>query len=225
MSFFCFNKHLVFSKIFSVVSVLFLSILDTNAQSTIAIAPTKMNVFYIGVDNPVSIAASGGHDSKITVTKNGGGGLITKTGNGLYNVRVTEITDECIVSVFINGKVAGSSSFRVRQLPDVFATIGGHISGDSMPADEFKRHAGVGLSIKDYPFEIHFEIISFTLTLDGDQDTIIEFNCQGSSFSSMAKQGINQYIKPGGVVTIDNIRVKVPDGKERKIPSLVYYIK
>ena len=94
-----------------------------------------------------------------------------------------------------------------------------------MPADEFKRQAGVGLSIKDFPFEIQYEIISFTLTFDGDQDKIIEFNCQGSTFPSIARQSIYQNIKPGSLVTIDNIRVKGPDGKERKIPSLVYYIK
>ncbi|MBL7725216.1 MAG: hypothetical protein JNK27_13785 [Chitinophagaceae bacterium] len=225
MTYFCFNKRLVLNRIFSILAALLLSNSYTNAQGNVAIAPVKMNVFYIGVDNPVSIAASGGHDSKVTVTISGGGGVITKTGNGLYNVRVTEITNECIVTVFINGKMAGSSSFRVRYLPDVFATIGGHISGDSMPADEFKRQAGVGLSIKDFPFDIQYEIISFTFTFDDDQGNIRQFNCQGSTFSNFAKQSINQFIKAGQTVAIDNIRVKGPDGKEWKTPSLVYYIK
>ena len=95
------------------------------AQSTIAIAPTKLNVLYIGVDNPVSVAASGGTDDNITVSVNGGGCTITKTGTGLYNVQVTEVTNECVLSIYINGKLEGSSNFRVRRLPAPFGTVGG----------------------------------------------------------------------------------------------------
>lgn len=212
-------------KIFSVFFVLLAFNSFTNAQITIAVAPAKMNVFYIGVDNPVNIAASAASDEKISVSISGGGGSITKIGSGRYIVRVNVVTDECVISVLANGKIAGTSSFRVRELPDVIATVGGHSSGDTMPASVFKEQDGVSLSTKDFPFETHFEITSFTLTMDGDQESIHSFNCQGSSFSPMAKQSILQNIKPGSVVTIEDIRVLGPDNRNRKIAPLVYYIK
>ncbi|HEY6504832.1 MAG TPA: gliding motility protein GldM, partial [Chitinophagaceae bacterium] len=55
-------------------------------QANASIALDKMNVLYIGVDNPVSVAASGGGDDKIQVSINNG--TLTKTGPGKYNARV-----------------------------------------------------------------------------------------------------------------------------------------
>ena len=43
-------------------------------QSNASIGLDKMNVLYIGVDNPVSIAASGGGDDKVQASISGGGG-------------------------------------------------------------------------------------------------------------------------------------------------------
>ena len=40
-----------------------------------SIALDKMNVLYIGVDNPITIAASGGGDDKVQASITGGGGI------------------------------------------------------------------------------------------------------------------------------------------------------
>lgn len=56
----------------------------TIAQTTVAIAPAKMNVLYIGVDDPVSIAVAGGVDGKVQVSISGGS-TMNKIGAGLYN--------------------------------------------------------------------------------------------------------------------------------------------
>ena len=51
-----------------------------------AVMLDKMNVFYIGVDNPVSISSGTGWDkTNVTMT----GGTLNKVGTGKYNVRVT----------------------------------------------------------------------------------------------------------------------------------------
>lgn len=207
-------------------AVLLASPMLTRAQTNIAIAPTKLNVFYIGVDNPVAIAASGAADDKVTVTINGGGGTVTKTGAGKYNVRVTQVANDCVLSVFVDGKLAGTSDFRVRIIPAPFATVGGYQSGTNIPASVFMAQPGVSISLKDFPFEIQYEeIIGFTFTTDKDNGELITAECQGAAFSPAVKTIISQYVKSGRMVTIDNIRVKDPSGKERKVPSLVYYIK
>ena len=65
---------------------------------------------------------------------------------------------------------------------------------------------------------------TFTFTCDTDDD-IVSIPNQGAAFSSQVRTAINQYVQPGRMVTVDDIRVKGPDGRTNKAPSLVYYIK
>src|SRR5438046_2955321 len=109
-------RHSMPSLIF-IVTILLSGSIYCTAQTSIAIAPNKMNVFYIGVDNPVSIAAYGATDDKVSVSINGGGGTISKVNTGNYVVQVNQFTDDCTIEVTIDGKPIGSSKFRVRSLP------------------------------------------------------------------------------------------------------------
>lgn len=195
------------------------------AQINVAIAPAKMNVLYIGVDNPVSIAASNAADDKITVTISGGDGNISKIGPGLYNVHVSFLTDECMINVYVDGKLTGTSNFRVRKLPVPEATIANLKSGSNIPADVFRKQAGVGILFEGSPFEMNYSITSFTLTMDTDNGDVVRADCNNAVFSSRAKQNIEQHIKPGRTVTIDNIHAIDPAGTTKLLPSLVYYIR
>ena len=196
----------------------------TVGQANASIALDKMNVLYIGVDNPVSIAASGGGDDKVQASITGGGGSITKTGPGKYSVRVNSVTDDCRITVSVDGKVAGASQFRVRTIPDPVGTVGGYASGENVNAGAFKSQAGVGAYIKDFPFELKYTVTSFSISADNDEGDIDEATVTGNLFSGKSAQ-IVKGLKPGRLVTIDNIRAQGPDGRSRKLPSLVYYIK
>ncbi|MEI6949464.1 gliding motility protein GldM [Paraflavisolibacter sp. H34] len=195
----------------------------TVGQSNASIALDKMNVLYIGVDNPVTIAASGGAE-QIQPSISGGGGSLTKVGPGKYIARVNSPTENCRITVSVSGKVAGASDFRVRTIPDPVATVGGFASGDNVNAGAFRAQGGVGAYIKDFPFELKYSVTSFTLTADDDQGDILEAPCTGNTWSAKARS-IVQGLKAGRMVTIDNIRATGPDGRSRKLPSLVYYIK
>lgn len=197
----------------------------TVGQANASIALDKMNVLYVGVNNPVSIAASGGGDDKVQVTITGGGGSYTKVGSGKYIVRVSSVTDDCKISVSVDGKLAGVSQFRVRTIPTPVATVGGFASGDNVPAGAFRAQAGVGAYIKDFPFELKYTVTSFVISAD-DPNTgdIIEAPCQGNTWSPAAL-ALLRNLKAGGTVTVDQIRVVGEDGRNVKVPSLVYYIK
>ena len=217
--------QLALCKQLLLAAALFTGTMFTNAQTTIAVSPNKMNVLYIGVDNPVSVAASGGADSKLTVSINGGAGTISKTGAGLYNVHVEEVTDDCVISVYVDEKLAGTTTFRVRRLPTPFGTIGGYKSGDNISSAVFQGQAGVGVYLIDFPFDVHYQVAGYTFTVDTDKGDVMTVDCEGASFSPRAKEVIAQHVKPGRTVTIDKIRVKDAGGKELKVPSLVYFIK
>ena len=212
-------------KLFFILSALLTGSISSIGQTIVAVAPEKMNVFYIGVDNPVSIAASGSTDDKVTVSISGGGASISKLNAGSYVVRVDQPTDNCTIQVDVDGKTVGTSKFRVRSLPHPTATVGGFSSGDKVLAAEFRRQAGVGLYLRDFPFEVRYEVLSYTFTIEDDNGGVKAVDSQGASFSPEVKQYIDQYAKPGKVINIDNILVKGPNGKPWKIPSLLYHIR
>jgi gliding motility-associated protein GldM len=196
----------------------------TVGQANASIALDKMNVLYIGVDNPVTIAASGGGDDRIQPSIAGGGGSITKVGAGKYMVRVSSVTDDAKISVNVDGKLAGVSQFRVRTIPTPTATVGGYASGENINAGTFRAQAGVGAYIKDFPFELKYSVTSFTLTMDTEDGDIVEAPCTGNTWSPKAAAELRK-LTGGRTVTIDAIRAVGPDGASRKLPSLVYYIK
>ena len=190
-----------------------------------SIALDKMNVLYIGVPNPVTISASGGGDDKVQVSISGGGGSISRVGNGKYVVNVSQQSDDCKITVSMDGKVSGVSQFRVRQIPGAQATVGGAISGENIGAGTFRAQGGVAAWIKDFPFDLKYTVTQFTISTDSDDGDLVEAQVTGNAFNAKAAQIIKEHVKPGKTVYIDNIRVQGEDGQNKKVASLVYYIK
>lgn len=193
-------------------------------QANASIALDEMNVLYVGYPNKISIAASGGGDDRISTSITGNCRL-EKTGNGKYIAHVMAPQEDVKITVLVDGKVAGVSQFRVRSIPQPVGTVGGYASGDNVPAGAFKAQSGVGAYIKDFPLALKFEVVSFTITADdpatGD---ILEENVTGNLWSPRALNLVKN-LRPGGMVTIDNLRAKGVDNRVQKLPSLVYYIK
>ncbi|MFC0775929.1 type IX secretion system motor protein PorM/GldM [Terrimonas alba] len=196
----------------------------TVGQANASIALDEMNVLYVGYDNKVTIAASGGGDDKVQASISGGGGSLVKVGGGKYIARVNSVTDDCKITVSVDGKVAGVSQFRVRTIPQPTATVGAYPSGESIAAGAFKAQSGVGAYIKDFPLNLKYSVTSFTIAADNAEGDIDEAACQGNLWSPKALQ-IVRGLGPNRTVTIDNIRAVGPDGRNQKLPSLVYYIK
>ena len=202
---------------------------DVKVEYTVAspsgasVALDEMNVLYIGWQNKVTIAASGAGDEKVQVSVSGGGGNASKTGPGKYIVNVNSVTDDCKINVTVDGKTS-SFPFRVRTIPDPVATIGGVMSNENMNAGQIKAQTGVGAFIKDFPLNIKYTVVSFTLTADNADGDIDEAPCQGNTWSPKALS-IIRGLAPGRTVTVDQIRAQGPDGRVRKIPGLTYYIK
>jgi gliding motility-associated protein GldM len=191
-------------------------------QSNTSIALDKMNVLYIGVNNPVTIAASAGSE-KVNATISQGS--IQKVGPGKYVARVNSVTDNCTINVIVDGKTVGQANFRVRTIPKPVATVGGASSGDNIPAGTFRAQGGVAAWVKDFPFDLKYTVTQFTFSTDSDDGDILETTCTGNAFSPRAQEIIRNQVKSGKTVYIDNIRAVGEDGANVKVPSLVYYIK
>ncbi len=179
-----------------------------------AVMPDKMMVFYIGVDNPVTIGSPTGWD-KTTVTINGGGGSFTSGSGSNRIVRVTEVGDATI-NVTANGKTS-PFKFRVKTIPDPIIKVGPS-AGGKMQSVVFKSQPFVRADLEHFDFQANFSVTGATMYFTGPQfrNTVSVTLTSGSM--APAKQYLDQ-CGPGSAVIFDNIKVVGPDGKTRTIQN------
>jgi gliding motility-associated protein GldM len=190
-------------------------------QSSAAVQLDNMNVLFIGVDNPVTISGSGSVD-QIKASIRGGGGVLTGGGAKRF-VRVSQETDDCVISVTTpDGKVT-NVPFRVRSIPDPSPMIGTFKSGQ-IPAAQFRGQQGVRAIVENFYYKTQFNVVSFRMTGDGNGfEDIMEVNNTGAAWNEA--QTIVNKARAGSFITIEDIYAVGPDGRRRKLTPLILYLK
>lgn len=212
-------------SVIPVALILFLGISCVNGQKKqtkeplAVIAPTKMNVFYVGVDNPVSIAVSGYEKEDIEVEITNG---TIRGENGRYVVN-PKLPGNTHISVFANKELIAKYEFRVKHVPDPVAAVGKHFSGN-ITKEEFLNAGGVKVILSNFDFDISFEVVSFVMstTVPGSY-TIIEDLSDGDKFSKAQIELISNAVKFQKIM-IEEIEAKGPDGAIRKLSPMVFTI-
>jgi gliding motility-associated protein GldM len=192
----------------------------TVGQASTAIALPEMNVLYIGYPNKVTVSAAGVGAEKISISASGAN--IQRTGNGEFVVNVSNQSDNFIITASAEGKTIGSAAYRVRQIPEPSASVGGLKSGSYVNLPQLAAQTGVFAGIDNFPLPLKYTVNRFTvigLTEDGD---IIKEVCQGNLFSPRAKQIIRS-AKSGDIISIEDIQVQGP-GRSMKLPGLYFNI-
>jgi gliding motility-associated protein GldM len=190
-------------------------------QSSAAVQLDNMNVLFIGVDNPVTISGSGSVD-QIKASIRGGGGVLNGTG-AHRSVRVSQETDDCVISVTTPDGKTTNVPFRVRSIPDPTPMIGTFKSGN-IPAAQFKGQAGVRAIVENFYYKTQFNVTQFRMTGDGAGfDDIMEANNTGAEWNEA--RGIVNKCRAGSFVTIEDIYAVGPDGRRRRLPSVIFYLK
>ncbi len=192
------------------------------AVPSVSVSPTAMNVFYIGVDNPVEITAAGTPADKLSVGISGGGS-ITRKGNG-YNVRV-KVPGEVIITVSADGRTLGSKKFRVKSVPDPVTTVGGDKSnwkGGTMAQSTLVALNGINATLENFDFALSFDITQFDVTCNiGGFDETQKSNSR--TFTAAQKNLIRQ-AKRNSRVIIENVKARGPAGDTRKLNDVVLKI-
>ncbi|MCO5231289.1 MAG: gliding motility protein GldM [Chitinophagales bacterium] len=188
----------------------------TVAAPFATVSPTKMNVFYIGVDNPVDVSAAGVRAQDLNVSVSGGS--ISGSG-GHYVVRVTN-SGKTQVNVTAKGKTLTSKEFRVKMIPDPVASVGGK-KGGRVSSAEMRVQNGLSAILENFDFDARFEVISYQVTFVPKRQDPVSAVCNGAYFNSQV-QSFQKEMKPGDSVYFEEIRVKGPDGTARRIPGIVF---
>ena len=180
------------------------------AASGVAVMADKMNVLYIGVDNPLTITAGAGAE-KVSATFTGGS--ISKVGGAKYIAKPTN-PGEHTITVLVEGKAAGKVTYRVKNLPLPAAYVG-NLKAGAVPAATFKAMGGVIAKLEDSEFDAPYEVVSYTVgALSSDIPDYAPVTNSGNRWSGNAATLISK-LKPGALVVINDIRVKDPSGRVR----------
>ena len=194
-------------------------------QPSVTVSADKMNLFYIGVDNPVSISVPGVPTENIRPSISSGATLTPRGGTG-YTIRVSPGTTEVRISVnaVIEGtsRSMGTSVFRVRNVPDPVAYIANRREG-RITREELALAAAIIPRLENFEFDMNFEIANFTMATQvaGDFRT---FQTSGNRFSQEMLQVINNATR-GQRVIFENITTRPgPDGRTRTLSPITFTI-
>lgn len=186
-----------------------------------SISADKMNVLYIGLDNPITIAIPGVNPNNIkaSITQ---GSLIPK-GGGTYVAKVNTRGDcKIIVTVTENGKTkTHQAPFRVRSIPKPEARLGTLESGVHS-AGSINAQPGVyGTLGEGFAYEgVKYSIKSYLFVYAPKRGDAVIVQGQGTTLPATAK-GIMSRMKSGDRIIIDNIQATGPDGSRNLSPLVI----
>lgn len=189
------------------------------ARPSAVVSPTKMNVFYIGVPNPVSISAPGIPKENLRVSMTGGS---ISGSNGTYVVKVSSAGKAQVnVSALINGKTQtiGTQEFRIKRIPDPIPQFAGKTNG-AVSSVAIKNQSTVYAKLVGFDFEATFSVTAFTLVIQKPRADAVVLRGSGNDLTPAMKTAMGS-VSPGTRVIFDNIEAVGPDGARRPIGSIV----
>ncbi len=198
------------------------------AAPNVVVSPTAMNVFYVGVDNPVNISVPGIGDSQIRASMTNGKISRGKTkrfrGNFIVRPRKPGVEAKVTVTANVGGKAKtmGSVKFRVKNVPDPVAKVAGSKGGDISKAI-LSAQRGVVAELENFDFDLSFRVTGFRVSITDKGYTIDEDS--GNNLFTSAQKALLKRLKRNQTAYISEIKAVGPDGKTRKLPPLVFKVK
>lgn len=185
---------------------------------TATVSADKMNVFYIGVDNPISISVPGVPNENVrpSITN----GRLTSQGNGKYIVRVESGNEAKInVGAEMDGqtKSMGTFTFRVKKVPDPVPYIA-NVREGNVPKGTLAANPVIVPRLENFEFDLNFIVVSYTFVMNVNND-LVEIQGSGNVLNAQMIGMINN-ARRGQRCYIENIRAKGPDGSTRPIGTI-----
>jgi gliding motility-associated protein GldM len=190
-------------------------------EANAVISATKMNVLYIGVDNPLSISASGVPSDRVTASMTNG--TLRKSGNEWIAQPGREGEALVTVSANIEGQTRkmGEMKYRVKTVPNPVAKVAGKIGGRIDKATLTAQMAVVA-DMEGFDFDLKFRVTEFTVSavVKGFTQTKA---AKGAAITADQKTLLNGLTR-GAKVYFDDIKVVGPDNRSRDLPAIGFTI-
>ena len=192
----------------------------TVAPPSATVAPTKMNVMYRGLENPISVSAPGMASDKIEISVTNGEYKKGAAKGEYFITPGSENITTVTAYATVDGKktTLGTYNFRIKRVPPPTPKIGGKTSGQ-FGREELIAAGGLMVPLEDFDFEGYkYTVVSYDFNTSIGGDIKRANNNKGSKFSA----DVMDFIKAsrrGQTLIFDNIRVKGSDGEESPLRS------
>lgn len=200
----------------------------TVARPSLTVSATKMNVFYIGVDNPVDISSAGIPNEKLTAEINIGRLFRNEENNG-WLVKIDEkpqgkVDAVITVNAEIDGVMTkmGEMNFRLRTVPSPTAKIANKTEGQITKSALLYAPQIVPVRAENFDFDMVFNIVSFDMVLLQGETTFTK-SAKGPYFTDEMKQTIEN-AKRGQRIWFENIVATGSDKEIRRLNSITFTI-
>ncbi|MCU0422189.1 MAG: gliding motility protein GldM [Bacteroidia bacterium] len=194
------------------------------------ISATKMNVVYIGLENPISVSVPGYAASEVlTSIEPSSAGQLKKdpaTGGYLLTVNGTASQIKVVCSVKDRGtnatKKMGEANYRVRKVPDPIPALGTLDVSGGVSGSVLKIQNVVRAPLKGFAFEgVNYVPFAFEFLVIPKRGQPFFEAGKGQQLSGTMQAQLARVVK-GDKVMITNIKVKGPDGN-RQLPSPIVF--
>jgi gliding motility-associated protein GldM len=195
-------------------------------KPSVTMSAEKMNVFYRGLDNPFDI--SGGlpkENLEVEMTN----GKITKSGDK-FVVRPTELDEQgkrTTITVYANmngaRKLVGTTTWRVKKVPDPVAQVAGKSGGD-IRKERLQVEDGVMAILEDFDFDFKYKVTQFEIQTTVKGGYVDRKLSKSDRFTKEQKEQLKN-VALESIVYISNIKAVGDDGSTRDINPISFIVK
>jgi len=188
-----------------------------------SVAADEMNLFYVGLDNPITVSVPGVNPNNVSVNMTGGGSL-ESVGGGKFKAKFATRVPEVQINVSAkmpDGKQQnmGATRFRVRNLPMPLPKLGTLDGSRPVTKQELGLQNTLFASMGEgFAYEsVKYTVVSATVLVAAKGQPPRQATISGSNVSSI--QSMFAPLKSGDAVIFMGIKASGPGGT-RSIPGL-----
>lgn len=188
-------------------------------QPSATVSPTKMNVFYMNIANPISVSVPGMAAKDVRVTMSNG--RIENRGGETVVFPASEDLTGKKTAIYVDAMVSGKQTrvatlaFRVKKVPDPVAQVAGK-NGGILRKENMMAEQGVFAELIDFDFDLKFKVMSFDVTMIGNGGYNVTFKSNSARFTPEMKEAISKQ-QVNSVIYIDNIQARGDDNTTRSL--------
>lgn len=198
------------------------------ARPAAVVSPTKMNVIYIGVENPISISVPGVPNNKVIASASGGGLTLSRVSGGSGEQYIGKATTQGEATINITADLdgkkmnMGAQKFRIKRVPDPVAMVA-NSKGGPINKNILAAQAAVIPIMEAFDFELYFKVKSFKITIVRRGRDPIEISSESNAITGSMKEAI-MGSPLGTKVYFEYIKASGPDGTVRSLNPLNFVV-
>jgi len=185
-------------------------------ERSVTTSADKMNVFYLGVENPLSVSAAGVPSREVKVSSNDV--RLEKIRNGKYSVKPKR-TGSAEITVSGGGLEPTTFKYRVKKIPDPVIRLSRNPKSRMNPG-EFKAYQGLVALLERFDFEARCNVVGFEITRVTKNGNASTATNRGGKYSTQARELIDRATF-GDTFFFDAVKARCPgDEVSRKLNGL-----